>query len=637
MKDENKTKKQLITELIELRQQITELEEIETKHSQMKVIIQRSYDIQTIINSVLKLSLEDMPLGEFLTHTLDLILSIPWLSLESKGSIFLVEDHPDVLVMKIQKNLPEEIQKLCARVPFGRCICGKAALTQEIIFIDHIDENHEIRYEGMSPHGHYCVPILFGEKTLGVVDLYLKEGHNHDQREIDFMTAIANTLAGILMRRQAEERIEYLAYYDALTGLPNRNLFIDRMKQGIARAKPTSRFVGVLITDIKRFKSINDTYGSEFGDRVLKEVAERLSNYIREGDTVARLGNDEFGIALIDIACSDDIIQVLEKIMRSVSQPMRVSGEEITLTFNFGISMYPHDGKNADELSKSSGLALTLAKKEEGETYQFYTEDMNIKASEFIAMEKKLLKAITNEEFILHYQPYWDINTKKIVGMEALVRWQSKDMGLVSPGKFIPVLEDTGMIIEVCEWILRTALRQIKEWQDKGYPVVPVSVNLSLIQFRQKEMIEMVKKAIKEFGVHPSLLTLEITESAFMQDIEYTNSVINTVKDIGISISIDDFGTGYSSLAYLKRFPIDNLKIDISFIREITTDTDTASIVTAIIAMAHTLNLKTIAEGIEPEEQRKSLRLLRCNMGQGYYFSKPLPAEDAEKLLIYQI
>jgi diguanylate cyclase (GGDEF)-like protein len=634
MKEENKTKKQLINELIELRQQITEIEGIETERRQTKENIQRSYDIQTVINSALKLSLEDMPLEEFLKHSLDLILSIPWLSLESKGSIFLVGDQPEVLVMKIQKNLPEEIQKLCARIPFGRCICGKAALTQEPIFIDHLDENHEIQFEGMSPHGHYCVPILFGGKTLGVVDLYVKEGHHHDQREKDFLTAIANTLAGILIRRQAEERIEYLAYYDALTGLPNRNLFIDRMKQGIARAEPTSRFVGVLITDIKRFKSINDTYGSEFGDRVLKEVAERLSNSIREGDTVARLGNDEFGIALIDIACSDDIIHVLEKIMKSVSQPMRVSGEEITLTFNFGISMYPHDGKNADELSKSAGLALTIAKKEVGKTYQFYTEDMNIKASEFIAMEKNLRTAITNEEFVLHYQPYWDINTKKIVGMEALVRWQSKDMGLVSPGKFIPVLEDTGMIIEVGEWILRTALRQIKEWQDKGYPVVPISVNLSLIQFRQKEMIEMVKKAMREFSFHPSLLTLEITESAFMQDIEYTNSVINTVKDIGISISIDDFGTGYSSLAYLKRFPIDNLKIDISFIREITTDTDTASIVTAIIAMAHTLNLKTIAEGIETEEQWKFLRLLRCDMGQGYYISKPLPAEDAVKLLI---
>ncbi len=634
MKDDNKTKKQLINELIELRQRITELEEIETERSRTAEKSQRSYDIQTIINSALKLSLEDIPLEKFIQHTLDLILSISWLSLKSKGSIFLIEDHPEVLVMKIQKNLSKEIQKLCAMVPFGKCICGKSALTQETIFIDHLDENHEIRYEGMSPHGHCCVPILFGGKTLGVIDLYVKEGHHRNQREIDFLNAIANTLAGILMRRQAEERIEYLAYYDVLTGLPNRNLFFDRFNQWIARAEYTSKIGAVLITDIDRFKSINDTYGHEFGDKVLKEVAERLSTSVRKGDIVARIGNDEFVIALIDVANSDDVIMVLEKIMKDISYTLKVRGDEITLTFSTGIAVYPHDGKNADELSKSAGLALAKAKKEGRENYQFYTEDMNIKASEFIMMEKNLLKAITNEEFVLHYQPYWDINTKKIVGMEALGRWQSKDMGLVSPGKFIPVLEDTGMIIEVGEWILRTALRQIKEWQDKGYPVVPVSVNLSLIQFRQKELIEMVKKAMKEFAFHPSLLTLEITESAFMQDIEYTNSVIKTIKDIGISISIDDFGAGYSSLTYLKRFPIDNLKIDISFIREITTDPDTASIVTAIIAMAHALNLKTIAEGIETEEQWKFLRLLRSDMGQGYYISKPLPAEDAVKLFI---
>jgi len=634
MKDDNKTKKQLINELIELRQRITELEEIETERSRTAEKIQRSYDIQTIINSALKLSLEDIPLEKFIQHTLDLILSISWLSLKSKGSIFLIEDHPEILVMKIQKNLSKEIQKLCAMVPFGKCICGKSALTQETIFIDHLDENHEIRYEGMSPHGHCCVPILFGGKTLGVIDLYVKEGHHRDQREIDFLNAIANTLAGILMRRQAEERVEYLAYYDALTGLPNRNLFFDRFNQGIARAEYTSKIGAVLITDIDRFKSINDTYGHEFGDKVLKEVAERLSTSVRKGDIVARIGNDEFVIALIDVANSDDVIMVLEKIMKDISYTLKVRGDEITLTFSTGIAVYPHDGKNADELSKSAGLALAKAKKEGRENYQFYTEDMNIKASEFIMMEKNLLKAITNEEFVLHYQPYWDINTKKIVGMEAISRWQSKDMGLISPGKFIPVLEDTGMIIEVGEWILRTALKQIKEWQDKGYPVVPVSVNLSLIQFRQKELIERVKKALREIAFHPSLLTLEITESAFMQDIEYTNSVIKTIKDIGISISIDDFGAGYSSLAYLKRFPIDNLKIDISFIREITTDPDTASIVTAIIAMAHALNLKTIAEGIETAEQWKFLRLLRCDMGQGYYISKPLPAEDAVKLFI---
>jgi EAL domain-containing protein (putative c-di-GMP-specific phosphodiesterase class I) len=258
---------------------------------------------------------------------------------------------------------------------------------------------------------------------------------------------------------------------------------------------------------------------------------------------------------------------------------------------------------------------------------------MNKKASEFVLMEGNLFNALKNEEFILYYQPYWEINTKKIVGMEALLRWQSKDLGLVSPGKFIPVLEKTGMIIEAGEGIFRTACRQAKEWHDRGYPV-PVSVNLSLVQFRQRDLADTLERIIfLEAGVDPKLLTVEITESAFMQDIEFTNSVLKKLKDTGVSISIDDFGTGYSSLSYLKRFPIDNLKIDISFIREIAIDPDTASIVTAIISMARTLNLKTIAEGVETEEQLKILHLLKCDMGQGYYFSKPLPAKDAEKLL----
>jgi EAL domain-containing protein (putative c-di-GMP-specific phosphodiesterase class I) len=261
---------------------------------------------------------------------------------------------------------------------------------------------------------------------------------------------------------------------------------------------------------------------------------------------------------------------------------------------------------------------------------------MDVEASEFVLMEKNLFKAMKNKEFILYYQPYWDITTKKMVGMEALIRWQSKDKGLVPPGKFIPILEDTGMIIEVGEWILRKAIRQVKEWQNNEYPVVPVSVNLSLIQFRQKDLAEMVNRIIRESGFYPSLLTLEITESAFMQDIDFTNSVLRKLKDIGVSISIDDFGTGYSSLAYLKRLPVDNLKIDISFIREVVQDPDSASIVMAIINMAHTLNLKTIAEGIETEEQWKFLRLLRCDMGQGFYLSKPLPPEEMATLIISQ-
>jgi len=449
----------------------------------------------------------------------------------------------------------------------------------------------------------------------------------------DKIVAIQAILRNITERKQMEEKLHYLAYYDTLTGLPNRNLFLERINKEIAGAKNSSGSLAVVITDINKFKTIYDIYGSEVGDNVLKEVAERLSTAVRKEDTVSYLGNDEFGIACIGLTGADDMI-MLEKIINDISYPLRIDGDEIILAFNAGISLYPHDGGNASELLKSAGMALSTAKREGRKTSQFYTEDMIVTAREMMLLEKQLLAAIKNEEFILHYQPYWDITTKKMVGMEALIRWQSKDKGLVPPGKFIPVLEDTEMIIEVGEWILREAMRQVREWQNNGYPVVPVSVNMSLVQFRQKNLAEMVKKIIGECGFYPSLLTLEITESAFMQDIEFTKSVLTIMKEIGCSVSIDDFGTGYSSLAYLKRFPVDNLKIDISFIREMVKDPDSASIVVAIINMAHTLNLKTIAEGVETEEQWNFLRLLRCDMGQGFYLSKPLPAEDFEKLLI---
>jgi diguanylate cyclase (GGDEF)-like protein/PAS domain S-box-containing protein len=435
----------------------------------------------------------------------------------------------------------------------------------------------------------------------------------------------------ITEHKQLEDKINYLAYYDTLTGLPNRNLFLERIDRAIAKAHDTSNLVAVLITDINRFKSIFDLYGTVVGDSVLKEVGERLSTAVRKGDTVAHLGNDEFGIVFVGITGSDGII-MLENIMRDISYPLKFKEDEIALTFSTGVAIYPHDGKDPSALFKSAGLALAAAKKVGSKACQFYSQDIGVMASETMLMEKQLIKAMKNEEFILHYQPYWDINTKKMVGMEALIRWQSKDKGLIPPGKFIPLLEETGMIVEVGEWILKEAMRQVKKWQNNGYPV-PVSVNMSLVQFRQKDLAEMVKRLMSGCGFYPSLLTLEITESAFMHDIEFTHSTLTTLKEIGCSVSIDDFGTGYSSLAYLKRFPVDNLKIDISFIREMVKDPDSASIVMAIINMAHTLNLKTIAEGIETEEQWNFLRLLRCDMGQGFYLSKPLPAEDFEKIL----
>jgi diguanylate cyclase (GGDEF)-like protein/PAS domain S-box-containing protein len=503
-------------------------------------------------------------------------------------------------------------------------------------------------------------PAIFINRKRNGELFYLNQTITPLRDEQGNITHFVSTGKDITEQKFMEEKLNHLAYYDALTELPNRNLFIDRLKQGLARADFHRRLVAVLVIDIDRFKFINDTFGLDTGDNILKKVAGRLAASVREGDTVARLGSDEFGIVLIDIAHSKDIIFVVEMIMKNVSQTIKFNGREIVLTLSIGISVYPDDGKDVHELIKNAELAFSKAKQQGRKTYQFYTADMNVKASEFVLMEKHLFNALKNDEFILYYQPYWDINTKKIVGMEALLRWQSREFGLVLPGKFIPVLEETGMIIEVGEWILKTACRQVMEWHDKGYPKIPVSlnlsysptvspasnipvypeipvsVNLSLIQFRQKDLTEILERIIRESGVDPKLLTMEITESTFMQDIEFTSSVLKKIKDMGISISVDDFGTGYSSLSYLKRLPIDNLKIDISFIRDIATDPDTASIVTAIISMAHTLNLKTIAEGVETEEQWKILRLLRCDMGQGYYYSPPLPAKDLEKILIYQ-
>lgn len=605
-----------------------------TERKKIEEELYDNYYAQSAISMILSLSLESISTDMFLQKALNMILALPWLSVQSSGSIHLVEDSSEVLVLKAQYNLPEQLIHSCTRVPFGKCLCGIAAKTKKILFADHIDERHEICQEGMLPHGHYNVPILYRERTLGVVNLYLNAGHSRNQREEEFLLAVADTLAGIIIRKQAEDKIQYLAYYDELTGLPNRSLFLDRLTQGIARAEHGRKHVGVLTVDVDRFKVLNDTYGLEAGDFVLKEIAGRLASSIREGDTVARLENDDFGILLLDVAETDDIIVVVEKIMNIMSQPVHFQEKEILFTMSVGISAYPSDGEDALILMRNSALALAKAKYHGRKNYQFFTEGMDEKASEFVLIEKNLFNAIKNEEFMLYYQPYWDINTKNIVGMEALMRWNSPELGMVSPGKFIPVLEDTGMIIEVGEWILRTAISQVKAWQDKGHPVVPVSVNLSLIQFRQKDLSQMIERIIRESGFYPSLLTLEITESAFMQDTEFTFSVLDNLKNIGVSVSVDDFGTGYSSLAYLKRFPIDNLKIDISFIREMTADPDTASIVMAIISMAHTLQLKTIAEGIETEEQWKFLRLLRCDMGQGFYFSKPLPAEEAEKLFV---
>jgi len=442
------------------------------------------------------------------------------------------------------------------------------------------------------------------------------------------------TASDITPMKIMKEKLSFLTSYDDMTGLPNRSLFAERLNRDRARAGGKGPgTIAVLVLDIDRFKYINEIYGLESGNTVLKQVAESLSVSVSKDDTVARLGSDEFGIILHDIQKPSDVILFVKMIMKNIPQIIMSGGQEISVTMAVGISMYPDDGKDAHTLMKNADIALSKAKAQGRNHYQFYTADMNVGVTELVFMERRLVDALKNKEYMLTYQPYCYLSSGRVAGTEALLKWKNEEFGSVSPVKFIPMLEETGMIIDVGKWVLRTACEQIKQW-DSGKISLPMSVNLSGSQFRHEFLAEMVENTIKEFGIDPRHLTLEITESIFVKDQEFTIKVLKRLKSIGVAIAIDDFGTGYSSLSYLKKFPVDYVKIDQSFVKDVATDPDATSLVTAIINMAHSLNLRTIAEGVETEDQWKILRLLKCDMAQGYYFSAALPPAEVEKFLV---
>src|SRR5918992_3220638 len=448
---------------------------------------------------------------------------------------------------------------------------------------------------------------------------------------------ITGIVEDITDRKEAEQRLLHLAHYDSLTDLPNRTLFRDRLTQAIARANRNKQIVALIFIDLDRFKGINDTLGHGAGDHLLTGVATRLKNNLRQADTLARLGGDEFTLIVEDLyhetECENIVITIAQKILESFSSPFRVEGRELFMTPSIGITLYPFDADDVDSLLKCADVAMYHAKALGRNNYQFYTAEMNAMAPEILKVEHNLRRALEREEFRLHYQPKVDLSTGEICGVEALLRWQRPDHGLVSPAEFIPLLEEAGLILPVGEWVLRAALTQIRTWQMGGVTPVPVAINFSARQFQQKDLETMIGRALDEFKIDPMLLELEITESSLMKNEKQAITTLLNLKSLGIHLSIDDFGTGYSSLSYLKRFPVDTLKIDRSFIKDITTDTDDALITCTIITMAHNLKLKAVAEGVESERQVVFLRSLNCDYGQGYYFSRPLPAQDCTELL----
>lgn len=434
-------------------------------------------------------------------------------------------------------------------------------------------------------------------------------------------------------RKNYESELEHQANYDTLTALPNRNLLQDRLGQALTYARRHARQLAVLFLDLDFFKNINDSLGHDAGDLLLKQVAARLTDCVREGDTVARQGGDEFVVILSDIEEEEDVTAVTRKILKAFADPFSIGSHELYVTCSIGIALYPKDGEDIQSLLKNSDAALYRAKEQGRNNSQFYTMEMNVKALERLVLENNLRHALDREQFEVYYQPQVDLRSGEINGMEALLRWKHPEMGMVPPTKFIPMAEESGLIVPIGEWVLRTACKQNKAWQDAGLRPVCVAVNLSARQFRHQDLVALVAGILKETGLDPSLLELELTESLLMQNVEATIDTLTRFKAMGVKSSIDDFGTGYSSLSYLKRFPIDTLKIDQSFVHNITTDPDDAAIAKTIISMAHEMKLRVIAEGVETEEQRSFLHLRHCDEMQGYLFSKPVPAEEFEVLL----
>jgi diguanylate cyclase (GGDEF)-like protein/PAS domain S-box-containing protein len=460
------------------------------------------------------------------------------------------------------------------------------------------------------------VPVLFGAAL-------------HDEE-------IAFFVVDVSQNKQAQEKLNHLAYHDALTDLPNQVLFKDRLKQAIAYSRRSDQMHAVLLLNLDRFKTINDSLGYTAGDRLLQSVAQRLTSCVRESDTVARFGSDEFAILLTQISRPQDAANAARAIKEVLDQAFIFDEQEVFISTSIGISLYPHDDRDTAGLLKNAGAALDRAKVEGGNRYEFYTAGGTTRALKQLVLESNLRGALERSEFVVQYQPQVTIPDFHLVGMEALVRWQHPSLGLLYPSEFVPLAEESGLIIALGEWVMRNACLQNKAWQDAGLAPMRLSVNFSARQFQQPAFINAVAEILRETNLDPRWLELEITESSIMKEPDQAIEKLHELKLMGIRVAVDDFGTGYSSLNYLKRFPIDTLKIDKTFVADVCKDPHDTAIVRAIITLGHALDLTVIAEGVETQEQLKYLSSLGCDVVQGFLFSKSLPAPVFEELLVEQ-
>jgi len=455
---------------------------------------------------------------------------------------------------------------------------------------------------------------------------------------------LSGTIQDVTELHEAEQRIRYLAYHDGTTGLPNRQSFVEGLGKALSVAKRHHRQLGILALDLDQFKRVNDTLGHGVGNEVLIAAARRLVATLRECDViampdredategVARLDGDEFSVLISDLDHYHDAAKVAHRLLDELRKPFKAGGQEVFLTASIGLALYPLDGDDGDSLMRNAGAAMHFAKEQGRDNYQFYSRAMNATALEKLSMESQLRKALERNEFLLHFQPKINAATRRVVGVEALIRWQHPELGMVPPSQFIPLAEETGLIVPIGDWVLRSACEQSRAWQRAGLPSVHVAVNISSPHFRQG-LTDSIGLALRATALDPGLLEVELTESMLMQNVETTLATLHELKDMGVRLAIDDFGTGYSSLSYLKRFPLDALKIDRSFVKDLPRDPEDAAITKAIIAMAHSLRLQVVAEGVETQEQLAFLQQHGCDVLQGYLFSRPVGADQLSGLL----